>query len=995
MKRREFIYQSAAGTAFLTIGGLPAFSQNKLKGIQQNAYQSGRELPVVYNVDVVVVGGSTAGVAAAVKAAQNGAKVFLASREPYLGEDVCGTYRYWREDTNFQTSLEKQIWGNGLPTPLHVKSTLDQQLIDNGVQYLYSSYATDLIVDEKGNPAGVVMANRSGRQAVIAKVIIDATPRATVAKMTNARFSEFRAGKQLFKFTVVGNKEKIIEGGVGKIQPSRIKIEDNSYQAIEYAIPVEMRDGSWSSFAEAEQIIQDLTWDADQVDKSDLLFQNPPDKMKGQKHWKELDAVAEEIPLKVFQPQKVDRFFVLSASADLSNEVAEKLLEPGALIGTGERIGNEAAIIASQTSFEGNLSIKSSNQSAEIKGDVGELLLGIRPSFTLGFLVEESTSLPVLGKYDTVVMGGGTAGAPAGIGAARNGASTLVLEYMHGLGGIGTMGLVGGYWFGFREGFTEEVDQGVKNIGGDNPRKKDRTDIWVTDWKREWYRREVRKAGGTVWFGVLGCGAYVENGKVKGVVVATPEGKGVVLAHTVIDSTGSADIAIAAGAEYSYTDAETVAIQGAGLPFKYPDLSYKNTDWTFINDTDMLDVWRTFVVAKNKFKGHYDIGKLMQTRERRRIVGDLRISVLDIYNHRTYPDTISIHISSFETHGYTIDPFFSLKAPGTKEEGVMAHVPFRSLLPKGLDGIIVTGLGVSAHRDAMPVIRMQADLQNQGFAVGMASAMVAADNKQIRDVEIEKLQQKLVEKGNLLPEVLNQADNYPPEASRIEQAAKSVVNDLEGLEIVLWDKKQGIPALKNEYTKSSNPEPQLVYARILGMLGIADGFRELHNAVKSLENWDNGWDFRGMEQYGSSMSYDDSLLIGLGNCKQTESIPAIKRMAEKLTPESHFSHFRAVAIAFETISNESGAKVLHNMLQMPGMAGHAMTDIEEAIAETPLNNPTDTSTREFSLRELILARALYRCGDYNGLGRKILLEYSNDLRGHYYRHANGVLNKYS
>ena len=118
-------------------------------------------------------------------------------------------------------------------------------------------------------------------------------------------------------------------------------------------------------------------------------------------------------------------------------------------------------------------------------------------------------------------------------------------------------------------------------------------------------------------------------------------------------------------------------------------------------------------------------------------------------------------------------------------------------------------------------------------------------------------------------------------------------------------------------------------------------------------------------------------------------------MAEKLTPESHFSHFRAVAIAFETISNESGAKVLHNMLQMPGMAGHAMTDIEEAIAETPLNNPTDTSTREFSLRELILARALYRCGDYNGLGSKILLEYSNDLRGHYYRHANGILNKYS
>ena len=43
--------------------------------------------------------------------------------------------------------------------------------------------------------------------------------------------------------------------------------------------------------------------------------------------------------------------------------------------------------------------------------------------------------------------------------------------------------------------------------------------------------------------------------------------------------------------------------------------------------------------------------------------------------------------------------------------------------------------------------------------------------------------------------------------------------------------------------------------------------------------------------------------------------------------------------------------------------------------------------------ELILARALYRCGDYEGLGEKILNEYINDYRGHYSRHAFAVLNK--
>jgi hypothetical protein len=40
---------------------------------------------------------------------------------------------------------------------------------------------------------------------------------------------------------------------------------------------------------------------------------------------------------------------------------------------------------------------------------------------------------------------------------------------------------------------------------------------------------------------------------------------------------------------------------------------------------------------------------------------------------------------------------------------------------------------------------------------------------------------------------------------------------------------------------------------------------------------------------------------------------------------------------------------------------------------------------------LLLARALYRCGDYQGVGRKILETYAQDLRGHLARHAQAVL----
>ena len=72
------------------------------------------------------------------------------------------------------------------------------------------------------------------------------------------------------------------------------------------------------------------------------------------------------------------------------------------------------------------------------------------------------------------------------------------------------------------------------------------------------------------------------------------------------------------------------------------------------------------------------------------------------------------------------------------------------------------------------------------------------------------------------------------------------------------------------------------------------------------------------------------------------------------------------------------------------MTGHALTDVQAGLQDMPAGG-TDTSTREVSLRELTLARALYRCGDYEGLGERILREYSRDLRGHYARHAAAVL----
>ena len=591
--------------------------------------------------------------------------------------------------------------------------------------------------------------------------------------------------------------------------------------------------------------------------------------------------------------------------------------------------------------------------------------------------------MPVLGRYDVVVAGGGTGGAPAGIGAARQGARTLVLEYLHGLGGVGTLGLIGKYYYGNVCGFTEEINRGVAALSG---RTEHAEKEWHIEPKMEWYRRELLEAGADIWFGAIVCGAYVDGGMVKGVVVATPEGRGVVLAHTVIDATGNSDVAAAAGAACSFTDGTTVAVQGTGMPPRKPGAFYTNTDYTFTDDTSAVDHWRTFVVGRTKYSSAYDLGQLVDSRERRRIVGDFVISPLDILNGRTYPDTVVRSYSNFDTHGYTIHPVFSLSPPD--KTGMAADVPFRSLLPQGLDGILVTGLGISAHRDAMPILRMQADIQNQGYAAGVAAAMAAASGAPVRRIDVRALQRHLIEKGNLEARVLGERDSFPRPYEEVLEAVKRLGQGYDGLSLVLAQPEESMRYLPAAYASAENPEERLIYAHVLGMLGHAEGADTLKQTVSSLP-WDEGWNFTGGGQYGMSLSRLDSYIIALARTATPGALELILEKAAELDENSAFSHHRAVAMALEELADPAAAPVLAALLRKPGMTGYAATGIRAAMAAGLQNDPNQS--RNVALRELILARALFRCGDHEELGETILRKYAGDLRGHYARHAIGVL----
>ncbi len=365
------------------------------------------------------------------------------------------------------------------------------------------------------------------------------------------------------------------------------------------------------------------------------------------------------------------------------------------------------------------------------------------------------------------------------------------------------------------------------------------------------------------------------------------------------------------------------------------------------------------------------------------------MTFLDQVCLRTHPDTIcQARAGSYDTHGYTVDPLLTIAHP--KTGGIIINLPYRSFLPKELDGLLVTGLGVSCYRDANPLIRMQPDLQNAGYACGAAAAMAAAGNKPLRSLDLRPLQYHLVEIGNLQPSVLSDRDNFPLPEETLAEAVAKLPGNLPAAAPLFTQPQKALPLLRKAYGEAGDTA-KLDYALVLAMLGDAAGAPTIMASVSQKTQWDPGWNYKGLGQFGNALSPLDGQIVAFGRAGDRRAVPVILDKMRLLTPESEFSHFRAVTLALEMLADPAAAQPLAEMLARPGIAGFVHASIDDAIRLDAPGGTSACQSRRDSLRELGLARALYRCGDYQGLGQRVLEAYAQDLRGHLARHAAAVL----
>jgi len=215
-------------------------------------YRYSADVPVVADMDVLVVGGGPAGIAAALASAKAGARTALVERYGFLGGNataglvgpfmtsfngdsseqlIKGVFdelvsrmveiggaihpRYVEAGTSYAGFFEK---GHGQVTPFDpeaVKLVAAEMMEEAGVKLFLHSFFMETIVGD-GGVEGAVILNKSGTQAIRAKVTIDCSADADVAFRAGARTEQGRASDGLTQpmtmfFRIAGVEDEKVE----------------------------------------------------------------------------------------------------------------------------------------------------------------------------------------------------------------------------------------------------------------------------------------------------------------------------------------------------------------------------------------------------------------------------------------------------------------------------------------------------------------------------------------------------------------------------------------------------------------------------------------------------------------------------------------------------------------------------------------------------------------------------------------------------------------
>jgi hypothetical protein len=256
--------------------------------------------------------------------------------------------------------------------------------------------------------------------------------------------------------------------------------------------------------------------------------------------------------------------------------------------------------------------------------------------------------------------------------------------------------------------------------------------------------------------------------RVAGLVIENKAGRAAVGARIVVDATGDGDVAASAGAAYHLAGSDdprlmplTLMLRVAGIEpqrFQRPWLSIGRTATVWgprvpgvrADDADAMARAQAHALTEVpaamdalRAKAGFEQAYLVQTaahigvREGRLVDGLYTVTEEDALSGARFDDVVAVSSNPVPSY-YGERRFFD-------HEGF--DIPYRALVPKDVDGLVLAGRCISCHQVPFQSARSMAPLMAHSQASGTAAALCAARGCEPKDLDVRVLQQRLLADG--------------------------------------------------------------------------------------------------------------------------------------------------------------------------------------------------------------------------------------------------------
>ncbi|HRW09576.1 MAG TPA: FAD-dependent oxidoreductase [Caldilineaceae bacterium] len=172
-------------------------------------------------------------------------------------------------------------------------------------------------------------------------------------------------------------------------------------------------------------------------------------------------------------------------------------------------------------------------------------------------------------------------------------------------------------------------------------------------------------------------------------------------------------------------------------------------DWTHAEIQGRRDAWTMFELWQKElpeFAESYFMtsGPVAGARESRRIVGDYVLTGEDVRQGRMQDDVVVLGAWRLDRHPANQPGYHDI--PWTPPYAI----PYRTLLPQGVENLLVAGRCHSATSEALASSRVTATAMGMGQAAGIAAALATQEKQTPREVNLPQLQAQILQQGGIL-----------------------------------------------------------------------------------------------------------------------------------------------------------------------------------------------------------------------------------------------------